>query len=110
MKSTLEVISVTVIKASKVIRNGFPTDEGEKLALYLLNNRDQNWSDLEIDLTDCDSGLLISAFFNAFLQKIHEKSAERLDDARLIHWKLEFGFQRENVAEWMNDFHPCTVR
>lgn len=101
---------MTTIKASRIVGKGFPTDEGEKLANYLLAKPERDWSSLAIDLTGCDSGLLISAFFNAFLQTIYENSASDLDDARLIVWKLDFSFQRENVAEWMKDFRPFTMQ
>lgn len=110
MTSTLEDASVDTLKASRVIGRGFPTDEGERLARYLLSNTDADWAKMAIDLTDCDSGLLISAFFNAFLQAIHDQAPEHLDDARSVDWNLEFGFQRENVAEWMADFQPYSLR
>lgn len=97
------------INAKSIVRNGFPTDEGKRLAEELLRKDGLCFPELAVDLTECDSALLISAFFNAFLQTIHEKAPTRLDDAREITWDLEFDFQRENVAEWMKDFEPYSV-
>jgi len=85
---------------------GFPTDEGLRLADLVLQNNEVDVSDLEIDLTACASSLLISAFFNAFLQRVYEQQPSKLDDARSIHWKLKFDFQHKNVDNWMSNFRP----
>lgn len=85
---------------------GFPTDEGLRLADLVLENEEIDLSELEIDLTACASALLISAFFNAFLQRVHEQQPSKLDNARNIHWQLKFDFQRKNVKNWMSKFKP----
>jgi len=100
---------MTMIDGHKMVGTGFPTDEGRRLAELLLRDGTQ-MERLEVDLTQCDSGLLISAFFNAFLQAMHEKGADFLDKARKISWRLEFDFQRRNVSEWMQDFQPYTMQ
>jgi hypothetical protein len=97
------------INAKSIVRNGFPPDEGKRLAEELLHKDDLCFSGLEVDLTECDSALLITAFFNAFLQTVHEVAPTRLDEAREIVWDLEFDFQRENVSELMKDFVPYSV-
>lgn len=101
--------AMTQINANKIVGTGFPTDEGCRLAESLLSNPAIDWSSLEIDLTQCDSALLISAFFNSFLQTVYERESERLPQAREVRWKLEFPFQRANVDEWMRDFQPFSV-
>jgi len=50
--------------------------------------------------------LLISAFFNAFLQQIHEANPSQLASARQINWNLKHQFQKENVSRWISDFQP----
>jgi hypothetical protein len=100
---------MTKVNAKSMVKNGFPTDEGKRLAEELLCRDGLNFRTLSVDLTECDSAMLISAFFNAFLQTVHEQVPARLDEAREIAWELEFDFQRENVAEWMKDFEPFSV-
>ena len=98
------------IKADEIVGRGFPTDEGERLAKALLDNPQFNWARDLVDLTGCDSALLISAFFNAFLQTVHDRDARLLDQARQIQWQLEFDFQQENVSTWMKDFEPHSLQ
>lgn len=96
------------INANRIVGTRFPTDEGRRLAEVLLS-RFSDWSTLRIDLTSCDSALLISAFFNSFLQTVSEKDLSRLNDARKIDWNLQYSFQKSNVEEWMRDFQPYSV-
>jgi len=86
--------------------SGFPTDEGQRLADRILSNGDVELSDLEIDLSSCEPALLISAFFNAFLQRIHVVRPDRLTAVRNVQWKLKFDFQRKNAETWMSAFKP----
>jgi hypothetical protein len=101
-----EPSSMTTLRSIPFSGCGFPTDEGLRLADLVLQKNDVDLSDLEIDLMDCASALLISAFFNAFLQRVHEQQPTRLDDARTIQWKLKFDFQHKNVDNWMKNFRP----
>jgi len=94
------------VNAKEIVGNGFPPDEGKRLADALLTRQDVTWNDLEIDLTACTPALLISAFFNGFLQEVFEKKKMILDDARKIKWHLQFPFQNDNVKRWMSDFKP----
>ena len=94
------------VNAREFVGNGFPPDEGKKFADALLSRENVPWRDLEIDLSACAPALLISAFFNGFLQEVFEKNAAVLDDARQIRWHLQFPFQSENVKRWMRDFKP----
>lgn len=95
-----------LIDANTIIGRGFPTEEGRKLADHLLHDKDIDWSDLTVDLRGCPSGLLISAFFNAFLMQVHESQSDLLDEARNINWRLDFDFQQHNVGQWMREFQP----
>lgn len=101
--------AMTHINANRIVGTGFPTEEGSRLAESLLKDPTVEWQSLEIDLTQCDSALLISAFFNSFLQTVHERASEKLPHAREVRWNLEFPFQRANVEEWMRDFQPFSV-
>lgn len=96
----------TNISANQYVGTGFPPDEGTKLGNKLLEKSDVDWDDLHVDLTSLPAGLLISAFFNGFLQCIFEKAPNLLDKARKTDWKLKFDFQRDNVRRWMDDFKP----
>jgi hypothetical protein len=99
-------MSETVVDANAICGTGFPTDEGIKLADALLERSDLVWKQVVVDVHHLPPGLLISAFFNGFLQRVFEKRPARLSDAREVKWILAFGFQRENVAEWMKSFIP----
>ena len=93
------------IRARDLIGTGFPPEEGGLLARKLLEKGSEvDWKDLSIDVRDLPSSLLISAFFNGFLQEIVDKNASLLGLARKTKWVLEFDFQRENVERWMSDF------
>jgi hypothetical protein len=94
-----------VLDARQHVGTSFPTDEGTRLADALLRAPD-DWTNLSIDLRKMPAGLLISAFFNAFLQRIYEKKPDCLEDARRLQWKLAHPFQEKNVKEWMKDFKP----
>lgn len=99
-------MSVKDINANTICGKGFPTDEGMHLADTLLERPNVDWSDLTVDVQKLPSGLLISAFFNGFLQRIYDKRSELLEKARATKWILLFPFQRENVSRWMADFKP----
>lgn len=94
------------IKADEIVGRGFPTDEGQRLAETLLDNREFDWSKDHVDLTGCDPALLISAFFIAFLQAVHDRNSGLLIAARRLQWEFEFEFQHDNVRTWMNGFEP----
>lgn len=95
-----------LINATEIVGVGFPPDEGKKLAARLLSADGTNWDDLEIDVTTLAPSLLISAFFNGFLQTIFDKSAPLLEQARKVRWRLRFDFQKANVEKWMKHFKP----
>jgi len=94
--------------ANEKLGTGFPPDEGKNLAELLLQKGDVTWDDLEIDLSALPAALLISAFFNGFLQKIHDKRPDLLSTCRKIHWRVAFEFQKSNIDRWMKDFTPRT--
>ena len=93
------------IDGRDVVGRGFPPDEGKKLAEALLA-RTPDWSDLEIDLSEIAPALLISAFFNGFLQAVHEQKPELLESAKKVKWVMQYEFQLANVKKWMEHFKP----
>jgi hypothetical protein len=97
------------INARPLVGNGFPPDAGAHLARRLIADGEiRRWDELEIDLMGCPPSLLISAFFNGFLQEVWDGKPDLLDQARKIKWKLSFDFQRDSVKQWMRDFKPYT--
>ena len=95
------------LNAKQYVGTTFPPDEGAKLARALLKEADVDWNDLTVNLMGLPAGLLISAFFNGFLDQISVTKPEVLDTARRVKWKLDHAFQRENVSCWMRDFEPA---
>ena len=98
---------ITMINAKSHVGTGFPPQEGAKLASILMTDLEKH-GPLTVDLRSCSPALLISAFFNGFLQKIHDDRPELLETARQTKWLLAHEFQKENVATWMKDFKPQT--
>ena len=96
---------MTTINALDHIGTGFPPNEGEQLAQELLKH-ELDWAALKIDLRKCAPALLISAFFNGFLQYIATASAERLEAAKNIEWLVDFDFQGQNIQQWVENFSP----
>lgn len=96
------------ISAIDYVQTTFPPTEGERLACALLEERLLS-EDLQIDLTDCPPALLISAFFNGFLQHVYEQSADHFDAAKQVRWNAEFDFQNENIQDWVRNFEPREV-
>lgn len=94
-----------LIKANEYVGRGFPPDEGKKLATALLG-RELHWDDLEIDVAGLAPALLISAFFNGFLQEVFDRNQSLLNKAKKVKWILQFPFQREHVDTWMTHFKP----
>lgn len=93
------------VDAKEYVGLGFPPEEGKKLAAALLAQGQRvDWRDLTIDVTNCPASLLISAFFNGFLQEVHDQKADLLPAAQKIEWEMKFPFQKENVRRWMAEF------
>ena len=87
------------------VHTTFPPDEGERLAEALLS--DNRISDsLTISLVGCPPALLISAFFNGFLQRVHEQDSSKFEAAKRISWVAEFEFQNDNIRKWVEEFKP----
>lgn len=103
--SNVEVLDMK-INASEYVGRGFPPEEGKKLADALLKRRDLSWEDLELDVSGLAPALLISAFFNGFLQHIYDRESGLLEKAKRVHWILQFPFQQANVDTWMSYFKP----
>lgn len=97
------------INANTLVNGGFPPEEGRQLAATLLERNDIDWSELTIDVSKCAAALLISAFFNGFLQEVYDRRSDLLGEAKGISWELQFPFQLENVKRWINDFKPYTA-
>lgn len=99
---------MTLIDAKQIVKPTFPPDEGASLARALLADNATDWDDLTVDLSALPASLLISAFFNAYLQTVHETKPALLAVARRTKWKLKFQFQTNNVLDWMTKFQPYT--
>ncbi|WP_437784434.1 hypothetical protein [Sorangium sp. So ce1097] len=98
------------VNARKLVGYGLPSEEGRNLSNALLATADISWAGLEIDARGLSPGLLISAFFNGFLEGVHENRPALLRKAKRVKWHLSFQFQEENVARWMHDFRPSDGR
>lgn len=96
----------TVINARQFLGLGFPPNEGMKLAQYLLDLQGIDWLEIEIDLRECPASMLISSFFNGYLQKISETKPELLGRAKNVKWAVAFSFQYESLSRWMAEFRP----
>ena len=98
------------ISATQYVERGFPTTEGRNLAQGLLADHSGKFESLVIDVSSVPGTLIISAFFNAFLQRIHELAPEELPSARRVVWEPRFGFQKDAIAEWVEHFKPVGSR
>lgn len=97
------------ITARTVVGNGFPTDEGAAFARHLLEVVDEagvELRDVTVDLRGLPHAMIISAFFNSFLQEVHDRRASALEAARSIAWSPAFDFQRGLIAGWAEEFSP----
>ena len=92
--------------ANTCVGTNFPPNEGAKLAQMLLQQADVDWDELTVNLKGLPASLLISAFFNGFLDQIFTVRPDVLDTARRIKWRLDHTFQEDNVSRWMQDFTP----
>ncbi len=95
-----------IIDAAEHVGRSFPTTEGAQLAIALLKNESIDWADLEVRVESLPSSLLISAFFNAFLQAIVDRQPELLLKAKQVKWKTEFPFQDTFIRSWVDRFEP----
>jgi len=95
------------LRAVEYLTTGFPEEMGATFAKRLLADGNIEIPDLQVDLHGLPSRLLISAFFNGFLQAVHELAPEELDNARNIQWLPRFEFQRRTIQTWMDTFTPC---
>lgn len=100
-------MEIMKVDASKFVGNTFPTREGSKLAKALLEQH-VVWNDLEVDLTHLPASLLISAFFNSFLQTLFEEDPLLVNEARQVKWHPKFPFQQRNIVSWVERFQPHT--
>jgi len=94
------------INANEHVGHAFPPDAGKRLASALLKQPDLSWDDLEIDVRWLPPALLISAFFNGFLQQVYATNPDILPKARQVRWLLRFAFQNANFEKWMVSFQP----
>lgn len=94
-----------LIDAKAIVQLGVPEEEGARLACALLERKVDLVSSI-VDLSDLPAALLISAFFNGYLQYFVKHQAKHLDVARATQWRLKHDFQKQNVARWMKDFKP----
>lgn len=93
------------LSAIDFVQTTFPPKEGERLADALIAQC-VIADDLTINLEGCPPALLISAFFNGFLQRIFEQENSRFDAATKIQWVADYDFQNENICKWVAEFEP----
>lgn len=96
------------IRASLYITDGLPYGAGGNLAKAILDKglAREEWDNLVIDIQGIPSGMLISAFFNSFLQMIADHDQGYLESVKGALWLTDFAFQSENIERWMEDFEP----
>lgn len=92
---------IIIINANDHIRVDFPTENGERLANYLIEN-DLVWKKITIDLQWVDAGTLISAFFNSFFRTLVEHDSSCVDFIGFIEWRTRFPFQEKSIEEWID--------
>src|SRR5260221_612298 len=79
----------------------FPPDAGAKLAEILLGEGPEF---PEVDLTQLRAGLLISAFFRAFFERVAEKAQGRVEEALEIRWRTQHAFQQDSIKHFSRNF------
>ena len=96
------------IDASKYIKDGLPYGAGGNLAKALLDLHltRKDWDSLVIDVTSLPTDLVISSFFNAFLQMISDHDSNLLDLVKNSAWMANYDFQYQNIERWMEEFKP----
>lgn len=98
------------LKASKHVGNGFPPEEGKKLAEALIkinrihwNNNDgvvgPRWS-INIDLHRLPAAMLISSFFREFYHHLLQENPVLFAKARDFTWYTDHDFQLDNIKLW----------
>lgn len=93
-----------MLRAKQHIKAGWATTEGRSLAQAALA-REEPLDALTIDMGGCPNSLMISPFFNAFLQAIFDQRGEAgLMQAKSIKWKAEFPFQLDLISDWVGHF------
>lgn len=93
------------LSAIDFVQTTFPPSEGERLADALLEEN-RLADGLTIRLDGCPPALLISAFFNGFLQRVYEQDRSKFESAKAVRWIAEFDFQNENIRKWISEFEP----
>ena len=93
----------TIINANNHIRVDFPTENGRRLANYLIEN-DLVWKNLVIDLQQVGADTLRSAFFNSFFRTLVEHDSSCVDFVGFIEWRTRFPFQEKCIEEWTEQF------
>lgn len=97
---------MTKISARTLVGGGFPPDQGKLLADKLLQDSNVEWDNLSIDLSGVSASLIISAFFNGFMQEIHDKRAGYLEKVKNVQWLVPFDFQKKSIEKWVREFKP----
>lgn len=97
--------TIMTIEAKTILGRGFPPLEGAKLADHVLEVS-ADLEDIEVDLRGLPAGLLISAFFNGFLQRVADCRPAVLARARQIDWHFDYEYQRAGAKRSMKSFKP----
>ena len=97
---------MATIEVKNIVSGGFPPDQGKILAEQLLQDNSLRWDDLQIDLGGIPASLIISAFFNGFLQEIYDRRSADLEKARKLYWVVPYDFQKKSIEKWVREFKP----
>ena len=96
----------TILDARNYVGAGEAAANGARLAEDVLQLDHSTWTDLVIDARGCPPEYLISAFFNAFWQRIAEKRPKQLNKAKAIPWEFSHDFQRVAYDYLRQNFKP----
>jgi hypothetical protein len=96
-----------VFQATPYIGRGLPNEEGRRIALVLLHQYPESLPAI-VDLRGCLPGLMISGFFNGFLQQVHESAPTKLEQARQLQWRLDehLSWCQCRISQWVRAFQP----
>ena len=81
---------------------GFPPSTGALLAVVVLEQGLEG--DLGLDVRGLPAALLITGFYNGFLQRVYETRPDLLETARSIKWVTDFPFQEKLATQVMQEW------
>ena len=92
------------INVASVVRNGFPDEEGKRLAGRI----DCSPRHLKFDIFCLPAKFLVSNFFANFFNSLYDRNSDWGDYIPDFEWEVMHEFQRENIARWAAPYDPST--